>query len=140
MQVLETYWCEWPGWSDCVIDDLPNIAAVTALTKSLLDLPDDSGLITTDQRSRYEALAAILPPLPTVNSSSAGGLIFTPARVLSSGTHNSEVPEVFGSHPYRLVTVGRAMVSNFSGAAEELLQIGRRTWPVAPNAQANTGW
>ena len=31
-QVLETYWCEWPGWSDCVIDDLPNIAGMLCLS------------------------------------------------------------------------------------------------------------
>jgi hypothetical protein len=84
--VLETYWCEWPGWADCVEDDLPNIAAVTALATGLLDLPLDTQLLTPEQRSRYTALAAILPPLPTVNSSAAGGTIFTPARVLSSGT------------------------------------------------------
>ena len=114
---------------------------MTALVTGLLDLPIESDLISAAQRARYEALAAILPSLPTVNSSTDGGAIFTPARVLSSGTHNSEVPEVFGSHPYRLVTVGRAVVANVSnGSAAQLLEIGRRTWPVAPNAQANEGW
>ena len=60
-QVLESWWCEWPGWTNCPQNDMPTVAAATALTARLLALPPDSGLITPAQRAAYEALAAILP-------------------------------------------------------------------------------
>jgi hypothetical protein len=63
------------------------IAGITALTKGLLALPIDSGLLTPAQREKYAAFAAILPPLPLT----ANGTQYAPAEVVSSGTHNSEV-------------------------------------------------
>jgi hypothetical protein len=128
-QVLETYWCEWPGWSNCCETDLPQLAAVTSLARNLLRLP--AGMLTPAQVAAYSAFEAALPALPT----NVDGSLFVPAAVISSGSHNSEVPEVFASHPFRLLTVGAATVDPSVN-----LSVARATWYAVPNAQANTGW
>jgi hypothetical protein len=128
-QVLETYWTEWPGWTNYVQNDLPTVAAIRSVIQNLLLLPD--GLITPDQRTSFTNFYSILPDLPL----QADGFTYAPAEILSSGTHNAEVPELFACHPYRLLTVGRQTVDPTVN-----LTIGRTTWYKTPLAQANTGW
>jgi hypothetical protein len=128
-QVLETYWCEWPGFSDCVENDMPTVSAMISLVQNLLLLPQ--GLLTTDQVARYTAFAAITPKLPLT----ADGTMYAAAAVLSSGSHNAEVPDLFAAHPYRLLSAGRAAVDPAVN-----LTMGRTTWYNTPLAQSNTGW
>jgi hypothetical protein len=112
-QVLETYWCDWPGWnsSTCATNDLPQLAAVAALASGLLQLPIDSGLLTPAQRAAYAAFERIIPPLPN------NGTIFVPAQSYDHVMHNVETPEMYGSHPFRRVTVGRATTDPSTAAA-----------------------
>ncbi len=129
-QVLESYWCEWPGWNNCCENDMPQLSGVTSLVGALLDvLP--AQYLTAEQRTRYTNLRSILPGLPTTTD----GTQYAPAWVTSSGSHNAEVPELFASHPFRLNTIGRSFVDSTVN-----LTIGRTTWKALPLAQANTGW
>ena len=130
-QVLETYWCEWPGWVNCCQNDMPQVAAVTSLATRLLSLPESSGLLTPEQRAAYSSFVKILPPLPLTSD----GAQYAPATVVSNGVHNAEVPELFAVHPFRLVTAGRAAVD-----ASVNLSIGIATWRALPLAKENTGW
>ena len=93
-QVLETFWCEWPGFENCCVNDTPNVAALTALVTGLLALPPASGLLTPQQRQQYSALAAMLP-LPALD---ADGATYAAAQVVSSGGHNSEGPWLYATH------------------------------------------
>ena len=128
-QVLESFWCEWPGWDNCCENDLPQLAGVTALAGALLDvLP--ATYLTAVQIARYTALRAILPELPLA----AGNTTYAAAWVVSSGDHNSEVPELYATHPFRLNTVGRAFVDSSVN-----LNISINTWQALPLAKANTG-
>lgn len=83
------------GWSNCCENDLPQLAGLTALSEAVLGLP--KGYITPVQRARYATLAESLVALPTT----ADGSQYAPAWVVSSGTHNAEVPELYGVHPFR---------------------------------------
>lgn len=147
--------CVWGllTWHDtiCWLSFL-QVAAITALTLGLLALPLDAGLLTPEQRAQYLAFSAILPPLPLA----AGGLNYAPAEVVSSGSHNAEVcrpcfcafslfimrypslvqvPELYGAHPFRLLSVGRSFVDPTVN-----LTIGVATWNALPLAKTNTGW
>jgi len=104
-QVLETWWCAWPGWEDCCENDQPQVAALHALTARVLAIPEASGLLTPAQRATYAALQAILPPLPVDPDGT-----YAAAAVLSASTHNSEGPWLYATHPFRLNTVGTATV------------------------------
>lgn len=133
-QVLETYWCDYPGWnaSDCVTNDLPQIAAVTALVTGLLALPESSGLLTPEQRANYTAFATILPSLPN------NGTYFLPADSYPSHRWNVETPELYASHPFRLVTVGRSLTDP---STVPLLKMGIATYYNASvDAGCNVGW
>jgi hypothetical protein len=130
-QVLESWWCDWPGWSNCPQNDMPTVAAATALAARLLALPQASGLITPAQRAAYEALAAILPALPAANGT------WLNADVLSNnGPGHREVAELYPAHPFRLVTAGRAA----AGGAAADLAVGRATFNASGNAHVNRGW
>ena len=131
-QVLESWWCEWPGWSNCPQNDMPTVSAATTLAARLLELPPESGLLTPAQRTTYEALVAILPPLPAANGT------WLNADVLSSdGPGHREVAELFPAHPFRLVTAGKAALD--PSVAPDL-SMGQRTFNASGNAQKNIGW
>ncbi len=131
-QVLESWWCEWPGWSNCPENDMPTVAAATALAARLLALPPESGLVSPAQRAAYAALAAILPALPAANGT------WQSADVLSTdGPEHREVPQLFPAHPFRLVTAGRAALDAASAPA---LATGQRTFNASQNAHKNIGW
>ena len=57
---------------------LNQVAAITALTRGLLALPESSGLLTPAQRASYAVFEAILPPLPLA----PGGQQYAPAEVI----------------------------------------------------------
>lgn len=137
-QVLESWWCTWPptGAGNCSANDLPTVAAATALAERLLALPAASGLVTPAQRATYAALAAALPPLPTTTLPGSNATVFAPAGVLSGvGPGHREIPELYHVHPFRLQTAGRAALD----AALDLAAA-RRTWNTSANAGKNTGW
>ena len=129
-QVLESWWCNWPGWADCPQNDMPTVAGATALAARLIKLPADSGLVSPAQRATYAALAAAIPPLPR------NGGLYAPADVLSDvGPGHREVPELFAVHPFKLLTVGRAALDPTVD-----LSVARATWNATPNAHTNIGW
>ena len=107
-QVLETYWCDFSpsaGFSNCCEDDMPTVSAMHALFDRLISLPES--ITTPEQRAAWSAFAAIMPDLPL----SADGRTYAAARVVSSGSHNNEGPELYLVHPHRVVTMGRAVAS-----------------------------
>lgn len=106
------------------------MAALHALTRRVLALPESSGLLTAAQRSAYTALAGLLPPLPL-----AADGTYAAAAVLSSGTHNSEGPWLYATHPFRLNTVGTAAV----GTAPNLTAAAA-TWFEQGWFKGNQGW
>jgi hypothetical protein len=165
-QVLETYWCEWPGWTDCPQNDMPQLAGLTALSEAVLKLPQQ--YLTEAQRGRYQALHDSLPGLPTT----ADGSMYAPAWVYPNGGHNAEIPELFAAHPFRILTVGRAApccpspgqlacraasllralvraraarpscTSVLAGSvvSNVSLALGQATWNALPLAHTNEGW
>ena len=40
------FWCSWPGFNNCCENDMPQVAALHALTSRVLALPEASGLLT----------------------------------------------------------------------------------------------
>lgn len=130
-QVLETFWCAWPGTAACCVNDLPQVAALRMLTARVLALPAASGLLTPAQRAAYAAFAAILPELPRA----AGGATYAAAEVLSGGGHNSEGPTLFATHPFRLETVGAAAAD-----ARVNLTTAIATWRGNSWFKGNAGW
>ena len=134
-QVLETYWCDWDGRfnaSDCVTNDLPQLAAVAALAQGLLALPESTGLLTPAQRASYAAFAVIIPALPS------NGTVVVPAQSFPPHRNNVETPELYGIHPFRRATVGRAVADPSTAPA---LAMGVATWRGASEyASCNRGW
>lgn len=122
--------CSWPGWSNCCENDQPQVAGLHALTTRVLALPESSGLITPAQRAAYTQLASLLPPLPVASDGT-----YAAAAVLSSGTHNSEGPWLYATHPFRLNTVGTAAV----GTAPNLTAA-VATWHAQGWFTENQGW
>ena len=139
-QVLETWWCgPWPDYSQCARNDLPQLAGLAALTRAVLQLPDP--LLSPAQRARYAALQASLPALPRTPD----GLRYAPAYEFSWGPANSEMPELFGPHPFRLETVGRSVAAGGGGGGgggggAVDLGVATATWFGVPLNQENSGW
>jgi len=132
-QVLESYWCTFdpPSQSfvNCCANDSPTISGMMTLFEKLLQLPPD--IVTPQETAAWKAFRDnLLPALPL---DAAGNI--APAKILSTGSHNSEGPELFAIHPHRVFTVGREVASNTN------ISIGRNT--VASSAWAksgNSGW
>ena len=133
-QSLESWWCDWPGWTDCTANDMPTVSAAYALVSRLLSLPPAASyLVTPAQRASYIALSAILPPLPR------NGAFWAAGGVLSNvGPPHREVPELYPVHPFKLFTAGKAVLDPSVD-----LTVGRATWfngTQNGNAQTNNGW
>lgn len=117
---------------------MPTVSAMHSVFSRLLSLPDP--LTTPEQRALWGAFAAILPDLPL----SADGQTYAAARVVSSGKHNSEGPELYLAHPHRLVTVGRAVASGVNltvGAATlqtDSFYSSDNTWSCGECARVST--
>jgi hypothetical protein len=124
-QVLETFWCDWQkgvGFTNCCEDDAPTISGMVTLFEKLLQLPVPA-LATQAQHDAWAAFVPLIPDLPLTPDGSS----IAPARVLSSGKHNSEGPELYAMHPHRVFTRGREVATGAN------ITLGRST-------VANTGW
>jgi len=86
---------------NCVTNDAPDIAGLYSVIPRLLALP--AGLLTPDFINLAKNFLSHLPPLPT-STSSSGQPIYTGGEKLPASTSNSENPELYVLHPYRIVT------------------------------------
>jgi len=145
--VTEYNWCAWNTTAgapsdDCCANDLPTVAGVTQLLEQLLTvLPANA--TTTEQRAEWAALLATVPPLPTAPLPGNGTTALAhAARLCSSGTNNVETPELYAVHPYRRLTVGRALGDLGPGAAgvQALLAPAVASFYADPNALSNHDW
>ncbi len=97
-QALETHWYG-------VIDDMPSVAGLRAITARLLALPE--GLLGASDRERWTTFANALPPLPLREVDGAMRLVaaaeFDPSR------QNCEAPELAAVFPFRLATQRTAL-------------------------------
>jgi len=101
-QAIETWQCPTypPVASDCVTNDLPDIAGLYGVISRLLDLP--SGLLPTDFINLCKSLNSRLPPIPTGTKNNQP--VFLAGEKLPAGTSNSENAELYVLHPFRVVT------------------------------------
>jgi hypothetical protein len=128
VQSLETYWCPWPFTLEtCCQNDMPTIATLTSLLQRALTLIPTS-VAPAEDRARWAAFLAQLPPLPIKN-----GTVVS-AEVLSPGTHNVETPELYSVHPARQFSVGRLQTVGVD------LQPAINAFNSDPLAHSNTGW
>ena len=91
-QVLETYWCDFDvnsqSFTNCCSDDAPTISGMITLFEKLAQLP--ASVTTPEQRAAWAAFTPTIPLLPV-----DADKVILPARILSTGTHNSEGPGSF---------------------------------------------
>ena len=89
---MQTYWCNWDvpsqNFTNCCADDAPTISGMLSVFEKLLQLPHT--LTTQQQRDEWTVFQRRIPPLPVDPAAKS----ILPARVVSSGTHNSEGPEL----------------------------------------------
>lgn len=106
---------------NCCENDAPSVSALITVIRTLLKLP--LSLTTPAQRSEWQHFLdtlvrslsvharcpASLSPYPQAPllALNPGGSTIAKAEVLSTGTHNSEGPELYPIHPHRLFTVGQ---------------------------------
>lgn len=134
-QVLETYWCDYDvaagTWTNCCENDSPTISGMMTLFEKLQALP--AQLTTPAQRAAWADFAARrMPALPTSGGASA---VILPAAVVSSGSHNSEGPELYAAHPHRVFTAGRQAATGAD------ISLGVRTHEGSSwAAGSNEGW
>jgi hypothetical protein len=108
-QALETFWCGWPATAEnCPNNDHPTVASMYALTERLLALPER--LTTPEQRSLWTKFKALLPPLPKTPD----GKMYDAAAYYVHHKDNTETPELYSVHPYRLFTLGKKITSDVS--------------------------
>eukprot|EP01121_Diplochlamys_sp_Union-15-3_P008096 TRINITY_DN2122_c0_g1_i1.p1 TRINITY_DN2122_c0_g1~~TRINITY_DN2122_c0_g1_i1.p1 ORF type:complete len:765 (+),score=128.25 TRINITY_DN2122_c0_g1_i1:101-2395(+) len=104
-QAIETWQCVTypPVESDCVTNDLPDIAGLYSVLQKLLALPSEFS--TPQQRTQWTTLLGKLPAVPSQESNGATYLVA--GDKLPSGQGNVENPELYAVHPYRLYGVGK---------------------------------
>ncbi len=93
-QSLETWW-------ECV-NPMPEIAGLKFVLGKLLSLPE--GATTEEQRQNWQRMLGELPAIPTRQVD--GETILSPADEFDV-LRNSENPELYAVHPYRLYGVGK---------------------------------
>lgn len=117
-QALETHW-------HGVVNDLPTVAGLRAITARLLALPE-STLAATD-RTRWTALAASLPALPVRDVDGAprlvGAELFDPSR------QNCESPELCAVFPFRLATLRTPLLDAARSAYAARVDRFEHGWP-----------
>ena len=102
---------QWHGGlntSNCVLNDAPTVAALTSLTRRLLALPAE--LVTQQQRSAWQAYANALPELPRSPDNSTL-TVYENIAEFPMNVSNSETPQLYAVHPFRLFTAARANAS-----------------------------
>jgi hypothetical protein len=148
-QGLETYQCKAMRWpqqeGDCPTNDHPTIAALYVLTERALELPP--ALTTAAQRARWAALRDALPPLPMTTDESEprvpkGALLVSPYEgwERSAPISNCETPELYSTHPFRLLTLGRSLLGERREIAPSIYCLENSTRKTCRNADLNTGW
>ena len=76
------------NFTNCCADDSPTISGMLSVFDKLLQLPHS--LTSQQQRDEWSAFQRRIPSLPTNPTATS----ILPARVVSSGIHNSEGPEL----------------------------------------------
>lgn len=150
-QALETFQCPleagmneswqngaWTGGlnvSNCVLNDAPTVAALHSLLEKVLALPSSFG--THDERASWRNYLSALPPLPQV-----GGVLqpYENTATYPLKASNSETPQLYSVHPYRLMSVGRAHRNDSAGAAVNLTPALKASTMGQPGWGQNDGW
>jgi hypothetical protein len=95
-QAVETYWYD-------VVNDLPSVAGLIAVTERLLALPP--GRVTPAEREYFQRMQAMAPPLPI--RVEPGGRRLMPAEKFNPKRSNVENVELYAIWPFGLLGVGR---------------------------------
>lgn len=90
-QALETWWV--------TTNPMPEVAGLHAVVGRLLALPEP--LLSTADRDYLTNFQARIPPLPTRTTN---GVIMLAAGQTYSSYNNTELPELYGVYPFRLVS------------------------------------
>jgi alpha-L-fucosidase 2 len=93
---IEMYWD--------VRNPLPDIAGLHYVLGRLLELPDD--LIDAKTRSGWQNLQKILPEIP-VGTKNGKRVLLPYADANGSTSHNTENPELYAIHPFRIYGLGK---------------------------------
>ncbi len=95
-QAVETYWYD-------VVNDLPSVAGLIAVTERLLALPP--GRVPPAERDYFQRMQAMTPPLPI--QVEAGVRRLMPAEKFNPKRSNVENVELYAIWPFGLLGVGR---------------------------------
>jgi hypothetical protein len=114
---VETYW-------EDVVNDLPSVAGLHALTRRLLALPADA--LGAERRARVVALADALPPIPTRTVD--GNAVFAAAEAHEPNRRNVEAPEMYGVFPFRVHGLGAADVEIARATYRRMTDPHRTCW------------
>lgn len=112
-QALETWQCKDvpANRATCVTNPMPEVAGLTAVLPRLLQLGLDAG-VTSAMHRKWKALLARVPALPSAPCKDAtyNPDCFHPGVQVSPTSSNSENPELYAVHPYRVsgMTADRA--------------------------------
>jgi len=125
-QAIETYQCpeEPPNANDCVTNDLPDIAGLYSVIPRLLNLPSD--FVTPSQKAEWTQLLNKLPPVPTATS--GGTTYLVSGDKLPSQQSNSENPELYAVHPYRLYGVGKPNIAVATESYKRRVHVCNEGW------------
>jgi hypothetical protein len=126
------HWSGGLNESNCVLNDAPTVAAVTALTERLLALPTE--LTTQTQRSAWQAYAEMLPELPRSPDRSTF-TVYENIEEFPLNASNSETPQLYSVFPFRLFTAARANASDIDLSAALKAATGGQ-----PGYGQNSGW
>jgi len=87
-----------------VHDPAPDIAALHAVLKRMIGLPD--GLVNASTRAGWNKLFTELPDLP-VDTTNGTGLLLPYNGPQTAKSHNTENPELYAIYPYRIYGIGK---------------------------------
>jgi len=152
-QALETYWCAWqnstdtkngtwipPNDDNCMSNDHPTVVSLHVLVEKSKRCLHGTKIWTNKIAAILQKLENILPPIPLVIDSDGIERVSPFSNYPNiSNVHNVETPELYGVHPFRYYTQGRAMMSNIDvqPALQCMINSSRVT---CKNGYANSGW
>ena len=123
-QALATWLC--PGYpplaGDCVKNDMPTVAGMTAVVSKLLQ----TAYGTAAQRRLWRAFAAALPVVPRGRKVGVAEPVLLPCEVCPDEAAGTENPELYAVHPYRLYTEARERLAGIDATAAKLADSYRR--------------
>ena len=103
-------------------------AGLLSVVGKLLLLPEDAPGITATQRAAWTAFYKTIPPVPTAGTGADATLIA--GQKLPPTTSNSENPEMYNVHPYRI----------FSAAKEGVDTTAAKNAFSKVRFKSNSGW